>query len=143
MPELLASYSAGGEGVATVATYGASGILRRQVEAGAPVDGVILASPQEIDRLVDGGFCEAGTRRVVATNRIVLIGSLGAPRLSFASLDRLPADWRISIGDPRTVPAGRYAREALRNLGFWRPVVADASSRSMCRDRTIPWRRAT
>src|SRR5262249_58020877 len=31
----------------------------------------------------------------------------------------LPADARIAIGDPCSVPAGRYAKQALEALGEW------------------------
>ncbi len=99
-------------------TYGASGTLRRQVEAGAPIDAVLFASPAPVDSLVAQGLADPTTRAVAATNALALIGPPGSdPR--FATLDRLPAAGRLAIGDPRVVPAGTYAEEALRGLGQW------------------------
>jgi molybdate transport system substrate-binding protein len=102
-----------------MASYGASGDLRRQVEAGAPIDLVVLASADPVAALVRTGQADPATRAVVATNQLVLIGPVDAQAVSFATLDRLPARALIAIGDPGAVPAGQYARDALQRLGKW------------------------
>lgn len=104
------------------ATYAASGVLRQQVEAGAPVDVMIFAAAQPIDRLIASGYADAGTRSVLATNQLVLVTPRGGPALSFQNLTSLSADSRLAIGDPRTVPVGRYAREALARLHAWQAL---------------------
>lgn len=100
-------------------TYGASGTLQRQVELGAPIDGVVFASPAPVDRLVDGGFAEASTRRVLAGNRLVLASAAAAGLSSWEQLGQLSGDQRFSMGEPGSVPAGAYAEAALRQLGVW------------------------
>lgn len=119
IPAVLEDFSlAAGERSIDV-TYGASGDLRRQVEGGAPIDLVVLASAETVDTLIDNGLADPASRRVVASNRLALVGPSASPPLTFATLDRLPGDARLAVGDPRTVPAGQYARQALENLGSW------------------------
>lgn len=112
-PELVAAF--GGD---IALTYGASGTLRMQVEAGAPIDGVLFASQAPVDRLVARGL--ASNPRVVATNSLALIAPADRPgSWTFATLDQLPAGARFAVGDPGAVPAGRYARDLLKELGSW------------------------
>jgi molybdate transport system substrate-binding protein len=113
LPALIAQY-----GRRVAATYAASGELRKQVEAGAPVDAVLLASPEPVDQLIGEGLADAASRRVFATNQLVLVGA-GKTRVTFDTLDRLPPSELVAIGDPRSVPAGQYARDLLVKLGKW------------------------
>ncbi len=119
VPALVEAYATSHPGTHIVATYGSSGDLRRQVEAGAPIDGVLFASAEPVDRLIAEGRAEAASRRVVAHNRLVLVGPVGGPRVTFATLGALPAGDKVAIGDPGAVPAGQYARDYLRKLGAW------------------------
>jgi molybdate transport system substrate-binding protein len=122
MPELAAAYRARAPGVELHMAYGGSGTLRRQVEAGAPVGGVIFASAEDVDRLIATGLAEASSRTVLARNELVLIGPTGSPAVTFATLADLPDAERIAIGDPLAVPAGRYGKEALEKLGVWQAL---------------------
>jgi molybdate transport system substrate-binding protein len=125
IPDLMKGFSAKHPGVIVLPTYGSSGELRKQVEGGAPIDGVIFASAKPVDDLIKAGRVDEASRRVVATNELVLIGpkdkntnKLPTP-LTFASLSSLPADEKLAIGDPGAVPAGQYARDVLQKLGVW------------------------
>jgi molybdate transport system substrate-binding protein len=100
-------------------TFGASGDIARQVEGGAGVDVVVFASKAPIDKLVKSGHVDASTTVVIGTNELVLVGPEGGPKLTFPTLDSLPAKERLAIGDPATVPVGQYAREALERLSIW------------------------
>jgi len=119
LPEFVTQFEKANPGVPVTVTYGASGQLRQQVEAGAPIDVVVFASAEHVDLLAKRGLAVAGTRRVVATNSLVLIGPTGAAPLTFATVDRLPAGEMLATGEPQSVPAGHYAREALQALGKW------------------------
>ncbi|UQA58903.1 molybdate ABC transporter substrate-binding protein [Polyangium aurulentum] len=119
VPALADAFSTAHPGARVVVTYGASGEICKQVEGGAGIDLVLLAAADPVDRLIRGGHVDAASRRVVATNELVLVGRAGGPRLTFATLDVLPAGERLAIGDPGAVPAGGYAREALGKLGLW------------------------
>jgi molybdate transport system substrate-binding protein len=128
MPEVIRRFEAAQPGPPVAASYGGSGALARQVEAGAPLDAVVLAGAAPVDALIAAGHAEAGTRRVVATNELVLIVPRGGAEVDFATLDRLPAGERIAIGNPDSVPVGIYAREALLRLGVWERIA----------DRVVP-----
>lgn len=103
-------------------TYGASGDLRKQVEGGAPIDAVLFASAAPVDSLIASGHADAATRRVLATNELVLIVPAGSAPLSFETLVSIPRGERIAIGDPGAVPAGQYARDTLQKLGVWKSL---------------------
>jgi molybdate transport system substrate-binding protein len=119
LPEIARAYEASNPGHHVKATYAASGALKGQVEAGAPIDAVLFAGARPVDELIAEGKAEAATRHVVATNEMVLVARPGGPPLTFATLRALPRDAKLAIGDPRTVPAGEYARDYLVKLGEW------------------------
>jgi molybdate transport system substrate-binding protein len=119
MPALIASYEATHPGRKVTATYAASGDLKQQVEAGAPLDAVFFAGARPADELIGEGKAEAASRVVVASNELVLVGRQGTKALSFESLGALPRDAKLAVGDPRTVPAGEYAKSYLTALGEW------------------------
>ena len=119
MPVLIERFVAAEPGPPLAATYGGSGALQKQVEAGAPIDAVVLAGPGPVDALIAAGHARAETRRVVGFNRLALVVPTGGARVGFATLAELPEDESIAIGEPATVPVGTYAREALRALGLW------------------------
>jgi molybdate transport system substrate-binding protein len=94
-------------------TFGSSGQLAAQIEQGAPVDLFVSASSVDMDRLAGSRRIDSGTRAVVAGNRLVVVVPRGvAPPANLAGLSD-PRFRRIAIGNVKTVPAGRYAREAL------------------------------
>lgn len=119
VPALSRAYEAGHPGAHVTASYGASGTLKQQVEGGAPVDAVLFAAARPVDELIAAGEVDAASRRVIATNALVLIGPRGGKPVTFATLAALPAGERVAVGDPGAVPAGEYARAWLRSLGEW------------------------
>jgi molybdate transport system substrate-binding protein len=99
--------------------FAASGVLEQQIEQGAPVDVFIAAANKQMNALQKQGLLVSGTQKDLLTNRLVLI----VPKQSTVSLKGFrqlikPEVKRISIGEPRTVPAGQYATEVLKNLGI-------------------------
>jgi len=121
MPKLVEAYRAGSGAGAITISYGASGDLRRQVEGGAPIDAVVFAAASDVELLIERGQLSGG-KRVVAANALLLIGPKGAAPLTFETIDTVPAAEHIAIGDPKTVPAGRYAQQALEALDKWDAV---------------------
>lgn len=118
-PALTAAFEKDHPDKHVVVTYGASGEIARQVEAGAGIDVVVFAGKQPLEKLVQSGHVDPLSTKVIGTNELVLIGAPGGPKLTFATLDTLPAGERLAIGDPKTVPVGQYAREALERLSMW------------------------
>ncbi|MBN2243726.1 MAG: molybdate ABC transporter substrate-binding protein [Acidobacteria bacterium] len=97
-----------------------SGLLQRQIEAGAPVDVFASAGMKQMDALETGNFLLSGTRAVFAGNRLVLVCPTGA-KLAPHSFEELAGSGisRLAIGNPKTVPAGQYAEQALKNMALW------------------------
>jgi molybdate transport system substrate-binding protein len=99
---------------------GASGLLQKQIESGAPVDVFASAADKQMDSLQSQGLILPETRRHFARNTLVLITPQDSKLQfhSFSDLSRSGLE-RLAIGNPKTVPAGQYAEEALRNLKLW------------------------
>lgn len=98
--------------------FGASGALLQQIEQGAPADVFISAARRQMDTLDQNGQLVPGTRGNLANNKLALIvpkDSRGVT--SFKSLTK-PEIKRISIGEPRSVPAGQYAEQVLQKLNL-------------------------
>ena len=100
--------------------FGGSGDLARQIEAGAPVDVFASAAQKDMDDLDQKNMIVKGTRKDFAGNSLVLIiPTKSAIHLtSFNDLRRGEIQ-KIAIGNPKTVPAGRYAEEVLRYFNLW------------------------
>ncbi len=100
--------------------FGASGDLARQIEAGAPVDIFASAASKDMDDIDRKGLLAANSRKDFARNTVVLIKPVHSP-IGLSSLkDLLRGEVkRIAVGNPKTVPAGRYAEEALRHFSLW------------------------
>lgn len=116
-----------------VLSFAASSALARQVEAGAPADLFVSADAEWMDYLAPRRLIAAGTRAELVTNRLVLIAPAASPvRLAIAPRMALaPAlgAGRLAVADPDSVPAGRYARQALTRLGAW-PQVSSRLARA-------------
>jgi molybdate transport system substrate-binding protein len=100
--------------------FASSGALLAQIAKGAPADVFASADTVTMDRAEKQGLLVPGTRRTLLHNKLVLV----APAASTASLSSLAsledaAVRRIAIGNPASVPAGRYAKRALEAAGLW------------------------
>ena len=101
-------------------SFGSSGELERQIEAGAPADVFASAGQREMDQLQSRDLVEPGTRANFARNALVII----VPSDSTLHLHSIPGlasvnVTRIALGNPKTVPAGAYARELLKKTNLW------------------------
>jgi molybdate transport system substrate-binding protein len=111
------------------ASYAASSQLAHQIEAGAPAALFISADLDWMDEV-------ASTQKIVAATRIDLLGNalvLIAPKDSRATLRIAPGfdlagalgrDGRLSLAEPNSVPAGKYAKASLTSLGVWDGIAA-------------------
>jgi molybdate transport system substrate-binding protein len=100
--------------------FAASGVLQQQIEAGAPVDVFASAAQKQMDEIEKKGLVKEGTRADFTGNSLVLVVPADS-KLKIKSFQDL-ADAkvaRISIGNPKTVPAGQYAQESLTALKLW------------------------
>jgi molybdate transport system substrate-binding protein len=109
-------------------SFAASSALARQIENGSRADVFFAADLEWMDYLESRKLIQPATRHDVVGNQLVLI----APADSKIVLKIQPhfalaatlGKGRLATGDPDSVPAGRYAHEALANLGVWDEVSA-------------------
>lgn len=107
--------------------FGASGTLLQQLSSGAPVDVLATADQETMDAAAQQALVEANGRQTFARNTLVLI----VPADSKQPINRLqdlalPAVRKIAIGNPASVPAGRYTRRALEAASLWDALSAKA-----------------
>ena len=109
-------------------SFGSRSTLARQIEQGAPANLFASADEQWADYLATRNLLAEGTRRSLLGNSLVLVVPATSPRQftldSHLDITVLlgPAG-RLATGDPRHVPVGIYAEQALRKLGLWDQVV--------------------
>jgi molybdate transport system substrate-binding protein len=102
--------------------YGGSGTLQRQIEQGAPVDIFFSAAEKQMDDLQSKDLVDAGTRRNIVANQLVLIVPASNTTIhTFEDLSSVSVKV-LALGEPSTVPAGMYARQSLERLGLWGSV---------------------
>lgn len=104
--------------VKLVFNFGASGVLQRQIEVGAPADVFVSASPQQVASLVDAGYVSADASSTFAGNDVVVFVPAGNPAGITGPAD-LGAAERIATGNPQTAPHGTKAKEWLGAIGAW------------------------
>jgi molybdate transport system substrate-binding protein len=99
--------------------FGSSGSLQQQIEQGAPIDIFISAANKQMQALQQQNLLVPNTRTTLLTNQLVLITPKTAPQklTDFRQLTQAEIQ-RISIGEPRSVPAGQYATETFTSLGI-------------------------
>ncbi|NKX45984.1 molybdate ABC transporter substrate-binding protein [Roseicyclus persicicus] len=126
LDEIATLWAAETGGTLTLVLAGSSA-LARQIEAGAPADVFISASPAWMDTVAAAGLVAEGSRSDLLTNSLVVVaGAADAAPLDLADPGALPArigDGRLSLALIEAVPAGIYARQALANLGLWDAVA--------------------
>ena len=117
--ELGKTYEARHPGDTIVANFAASDVLLKQIEQGAPADVFASADEQTMDRAAQSSDIDSSTRRDFAANTLVLI--VGADAKTPNTLQEIAGGeyTHIAIGNPDSVPAGRYAKEALTSANLW------------------------
>ncbi|MGN7919160.1 molybdate ABC transporter substrate-binding protein [Lysobacter sp. 22409] len=135
LDEAAAAYTrASGQSVRV--SYAASSALARQIEQGAPADVFLSADQDWMDYLQQRKLIDAGSRRNLLGNRLVLIAAQASSAQPVAlkpgvDLRPLLGDGRIALALTGSVPAGKYARAAFTSLGVWtalQPKVAEAEN---------------
>lgn len=118
MEEILGEYRKQYPDIAVRITYAGSGTLEQQIRQGAPVDVFISAGADNMDSLSKDNFIIDKTRTEILRNQLVLIEPVGS-RLKLQGFEDLPKAGSIAMGDPESVPAGKYAYGACLSLGIW------------------------
>jgi len=104
--------------------FGASSLLARQIEEGAPGDVFVSADEAKMDALDRKGLIVRDSRRVLLSNALAVIVPADS-KLTLKSAADLasPKVGLIALAEPSTVPAGIYAKQWLDRASVW-PKVA-------------------
>ena len=125
MPEVQAPYTEK-TGVTFADTqFKASGDLIEQMRAGAQADVLITASKGTMDDAVAGELVDEATRLDMFVNDLVVVKAEGSD-VEIASLEDVKnVEGKVAIGDAVTVPAGKYANQALNTIGLYTGAAGD------------------
>jgi len=100
--------------------YGGSGKLAQMIIQGAPSDVFLSASESDMERLQVEDMILNDTRVNFAENELALIANKEQPVIvsSFEEISSAVIG-HIAIGEPESVPAGRYTKQVLERLDLW------------------------
>ena len=105
-------------------SFGGSGTMARQIDAGAPADVVLLAAPVWMTWLRDRGAVQADAVVDLLGNSLVLIAPAGSDVAPDPTdLAGALGDARLAMGQRDAVPAGIYAREWLEATAQWDAIA--------------------
>ncbi len=118
--KIKTAFEAKNPGIKVLTNYAASNPLLKQMQEGAPVDVFATADQATMDKAEKAGLIDPATRKNFALNDLVMIipsdGNKAIKDLKALENKKVT---RIAIGNPDSVPAGRYTREALTTAGLW------------------------
>jgi len=118
MEELLDKYQKQHPDIKIFSTYGSSGTLEQQIRQGAPIDVFISAAASNMDSLSRDNLIIDKTRIDLLENKLVLIEQTDS-KVKLSGFEDLPKAGKIAMGDPDSVPAGKYSYELCNRLGIW------------------------
>jgi molybdate transport system substrate-binding protein len=120
LKEVAGQFETTHPGTRIICNFAASGVLLQQLATGAPMDVLAAADQKTMDQAREKNLIVPGSRKNFVSNRLVLIAPVDSG-LALGSLNDLTRQEvkRLAVGNPATVPAGRYAKTALEEAGLW------------------------
>lgn len=121
--EIAQSYEAAHPGSKVLLNFAASGALLQQMAKGAPVDVFASADQETMDTAVKQKLVAPNERVNFVRNTLVLVVPADST-LNLKRLDDLRQEkvTRLAVGNPASVPAGRYTQDALVAAKLWAPL---------------------
>lgn len=118
LKEIAASYEkATGDKVRF--NFAASNTLAQQIQAGAPADIFFSADEAKMDTLDAAGLIAKDTRKDLLGNSLVIITAEDGLQITRAEDLAKPSIKHLSLGDPKAVPVGVYAKAWLEKADLW------------------------
>jgi molybdate transport system substrate-binding protein len=97
--------------------YGSSGSLEQQIEQGAPCDIFISAGQSQMKSLNYKSLLLENSYKDLIKNDLVLVGPKDSEITSISDLNTDKVK-KIAVGEPLSVPAGKYADETFQSLNI-------------------------
>lgn len=125
LTKLAPDFEKKNEPVKILYNFAGSGQLRAQIESGAPADVFISAAAGDVDKLSQKKMIVESSRINLVANHLVLIVNKKQPP-ALNDIGDLTNNniQRIAIGNPATVPAGQYAKDALGYYKLYNPLIS-------------------
>ena len=121
--QIGAAFEAQNPGVEVQLNFAASGALLQQIAKGAPVDVFASADQETMDEAQRQGLVDASTRVNFARNALVVVVPSDAKQTATALADLRDNRFaKVAIGQPASVPVGRYTRAVLEQAGVWSAI---------------------
>ena len=105
-----------------VLSFASSSAVARQVSEGAPADLVVTSDDRWIEWLAQRDALAGEPVPLVANSLVVVVPASAPGPNSLSQFAAHESAGRLAIGEPESVPAGEFARAALRNMGLWDEV---------------------
>jgi molybdate transport system substrate-binding protein len=115
-------------GISVFFNFAASSLLARQISEGSPADIFFSADEEKMDGLQKKGLILNETRKSLLSNNLVIVIPFDSNAVIKDQQELAKLNWKIALAEPKTVPAGIYAKKYLQNVGLWSKVI----------DRLIP-----
>lgn len=116
MQEIAEGYKSTHPDIDILLNADSSGTLMTQIEEGHKCDIFFSAAQKQMNTLEEEGFLKDGTRKNVLENTLVLV-TYKDSGTSVTGLENIGSAKSIALAG-ESVPAGKYTRTALKNLGL-------------------------
>ena len=125
LEEIKELYTEENKNITVTYNFAGSGSLQQQIEQGAPVDVFISAASRHMNDLEQKNLIMEGTRIDLLMNKLVLIVP-AASDIQSGDFQVLLKDEikKIAIGEPDSVPAGKYATQVFDHFGILKDIEA-------------------
>lgn len=125
--EVAQTFEQQNPGAKVLLNFGASGALLQQMAKGAPVDVFASADQETMDQAEQQGLILTSGRRDFVRNTLVVVVPKGS-NIAMRALKDLTqnAVQKVAIGNPASVPVGRYSQHALEAVKLWPAIQAKA-----------------
>ena len=116
MADLEKEFTKENPNISLTFNFGSSGSLQKQIEEGAPSEIFISAGEAQMKALSEKGLLTDDSVKTLVKNNLVLITtSTDITRIDDLTTDKVT---HIAVGEPSSVPAGKYADQSLTNLNI-------------------------
>lgn len=107
--------------------FAASSALAKQIEQGGEADIFLSADEAWMDYVAGKQLIDLASRQTLLSNTLVLVTPAANPISATIGpgmdLKAALKGGKLALADPDSVPAGKYAREALEHFGVWAAVA--------------------
>lgn len=116
--ELKGDFEKTHPGTSISTNFAASNPLLQQIKEGAPADVFASADQATMNKAQEEKLIEPASRKDFVSNSLVMIVPADSKAV-ITSVEDLEKFERLAVGNPDSVPAGRYTRDSLTSAGLW------------------------